>query len=93
MEVVRALIKAGADPTAQDNDGRNPLHSAAESESPQAMEVVQALIEAGADAMAQDKHGHTPLHKALSMTLSMRHGAVAGLLRRHGTYPKGGLEF
>jgi hypothetical protein len=75
------LIEAGADATAQDKDGRSPLHEAAGSSSSQAMEVVRALIEAGADATAQDKDGCTPLDEALSKG----HEGVARLLRRHGT--------
>jgi hypothetical protein len=81
MEVVRALIEAGADASAQDKDGRNPLHEAARSSSSQAMEVVRALIEAGADATAQDKDGRNPLHERRGPVLTS-HGGRTSAYRR-----------
>jgi ankyrin repeat protein len=64
LEIVQALLEAGADATVEDKDGRNPLHLAAGSESWDAPEVVDELIEAGADATAQDEDGRNPLHFA-----------------------------
>ena len=61
LEVVRALIKAGADVNAKDNDGWTPLHYSAWNGH---LEVARALIEAGADVNAKENGGSTPLHAA-----------------------------
>lgn len=54
-DLVTALIEAGADALAVDEDGVSPLHYAAKtSES-----AVRALIDAGADLDATDKYGNT----------------------------------
>ena len=60
--VVQALIKAGADPNARDDDKETPLHRAASNENPA---VVQALIKAGADPKARNDDKETPLHYAV----------------------------
>ncbi|CAN5369981.1 hypothetical protein BH11ARM2_BH11ARM2_38060 [soil metagenome] len=53
--IVRILLEAGADPNAQDVDGRTPLHGA---RSPQ---VAQMLLEAGADPSIADDSGDPPV--------------------------------
>ncbi len=61
VEVVRALIDAGADVNAlnqNDHYGTTPLHAAAHGNQ---RAVVEVLLAAGADATIQNIHGRTPL--------------------------------
>ncbi|KAH7464232.1 Ankyrin-1 [Fusarium oxysporum f. sp. matthiolae] len=51
-----------------DNEGRTPLHEAAESDFPY---TVKALLEAGAQADVADKDGRTPLHEAVEKGYSL----------------------
>ena len=61
-QVVKALICAGADLEALDDQQSTPLHLAAEFD--QSGIVVKALIKAGANVEARDKFRDLPLHKA-----------------------------
>jgi ankyrin repeat protein len=61
VEGIRMLLERGADPTAQDKDGKTPLHSASQRGN---VEGIRMLLEKGADPTAQDKDGKTPLHFA-----------------------------
>ena len=56
---VRACLRAGADPGAQNGYGETPLHRAAGSGH---AEAIGALIKGGADRNALAEHGYTPLH-------------------------------
>ena len=56
------LLAAGADPMARGDDGRTPLHLAAQNNENPA--VLAALLAAGAEPAAQDESGGTPLHHA-----------------------------
>ena len=56
-ESIQALLKAGADVMARNEDGLTPLHDAAEYATP---ESIQVLLKAGADAKAKSQHGITP---------------------------------
>jgi hypothetical protein len=89
-EVVRALIRAGADVHAGNRFGDEPLHAAAVGSprshlwNPSAQdETILCLIEAGADPNAADKRGVTPLHKAVRTRCA---SAVRTLLE-HGADP------
>jgi ankyrin repeat protein len=63
VEVVTALLEAGADVEAQAADGRRPLHCAAFSGCAATM---GALLELGVDIPAVDAYERTPLHYASS---------------------------
>jgi ankyrin repeat protein len=61
VEVVRALLEAGADVEAEHAGGGRPLHLAAQDGH---VEVVRALTDAGVDMEAQAANGTRPLHMA-----------------------------
>jgi ankyrin repeat protein len=54
---MKALIAAGADVNARDNDGATPLHMAAYSSRPK---NTQLMLEAGADPLAKTDNGRDP---------------------------------
>lgn len=63
-EIVRLLLAAGADPTAQDNQhGRTALHTAAMSND---VELVKIILDAGVDVNLRNVHNTIPLHVALA---------------------------
>jgi ankyrin repeat protein len=71
-DLVRGLLELGADVSAQNHRGAQPLHYAADgipgsdAWSPAAQAaVIAALIAAGADPNATDKSGVAPLHRAV----------------------------
>lgn len=70
---MKALIAAGADVTARDNDGATPLHMAAYSSRPK---NTQILLEAGADPMAKTDNGRDPG----SMARKVKADETAGVL-------------
>ncbi len=77
VEVVKALLKAGADPKALANARWTPLHAAASMGN---LEMVRLLLEAGADPNAANERGIRPLHLD-----AFPHGlAIARLLVEHG---------
>lgn len=70
LEVVRALLAAGSDPSnGGTGDGSTPLHTAA-AEWPRE-DVARVLLHRGANALATDDDGHTPLHVLASRDLSL----------------------
>ena len=61
LQVVKELIKAGADPQAEAEYKRTPLHLACQNGH---LQVVKELIEAGANPQAEAEYKLTPLHLA-----------------------------
>ena len=70
---MKALIAAGANPNARDNDGATPLHMAAYSSRPA---NTQLLLEAGADPQAKTDNGRDPG----SMARKVKADEAAGVL-------------
>lgn len=62
-ELVRILLAAGADPTAQDAQQRTALHTAAMAND---LELVQIILDAGVDVNIRNAHNTIPLHVALA---------------------------
>ena len=60
--LIEALLQAGADPMARDQDGDTPLHIAADWTDDVA--IVEALLAAGADVRAQNDVGNRPVDLA-----------------------------
>ncbi|MCE5187042.1 MAG: ankyrin repeat domain-containing protein [Planctomycetaceae bacterium] len=62
VDVVRALLEAGANVAAQDKRQTTPIFSAIQEEN---TEIIQLLLDHGADINAPNKYGNTPLHAAV----------------------------
>jgi ankyrin repeat protein len=82
--IIRELVACGADVSARNRRGAEPLHYAADgipgsqNWNPAAQrEAVEALLDAGADPNAIDKSGVAPLHRAVRTRSA---AAVAALL-------------
>ncbi len=67
QEMVKAILAAGANPNAKDQNGETALHLSARLGH---QEIVDTLIGPGAKFDAKNKQGETPLH------LAVRHGHV-----------------
>ncbi len=61
LQAIDRLLKDGADPNAQDDDGFSPLHFAAQESLPDAARL---LLAAGANPDVEDSFGNTPLARA-----------------------------
>ncbi len=64
LELVRFLLKHGADPNVEVDDGYTCLLSAIESDADESTSMVAELIRAGTDIHAMGTNGWTPLHMA-----------------------------
>ncbi len=60
LEMVKALLAAGADPNPRDDDGQTPLHRTGNPA------TIEALIAAGAEVDALNRWGTTPLFYAMN---------------------------
>jgi ankyrin repeat protein len=99
-DIARALVAAGADVSAKNRRGAQPLHYAADSRpgaanwSPDAQAATIAyLIGAGADPNATDSSGVAPLHRAVrtrgaaAVNALLEAGADARRPNRNGSTP------
>lgn len=99
-ELVRKLIKAGADVHAENRLGDQPIHAAAggapgsRAWSPAAQAAtIECLIHAGADPNAADKRAVTPLHRAVrtrcaaAVRTLLENGADPERKNRNGSTP------
>jgi ankyrin repeat protein len=77
VKVLEALIAAGADAGARDEQGLTPLHHAVQRKR---ADAVEALLKGGADQNAKDRDGATPLHHAARLGAD----AVIPVLLKHG---------
>ena len=82
VDIMRWLLKHGANPSVQTNIRRTPLHCAAYNAN---LEAVQVLLEYGADVSLRDtEDGNTPLHDVLTeIRISpLPEGKVVEIVRR-----------
>lgn len=99
-DIARALIKNGADVSAENRRGAGPLHYAADGGpvlrgwNPQAQaEMITLLIKNGADPNRPDKSGVAPLHRAVrqrcprAVDSLLCHGAAVQLKNKSGSTP------
>lgn len=86
VDIVRELLRAGADPNMKDEGGHTPLHHAARAGFE---DTVKVLLDAGASTNSKDGHGYTPRrlaqdagHETIVQLLIAREPKTKGLFRR-----------
>jgi Ankyrin repeats (many copies) len=100
VSLVQVLITAGADVSAKNRRGAEPLHYAADGQPgsdtwhpDEQAATITVLIAAGADPNAADKSGVTPLHRAVrcrcgaAVEALLAGGAHAQQMNRSGSTP------
>src|SRR5262245_30066377 len=101
VEIVKSILRAGADPNASANHRRStPLHYAADGyiigpawDAKRQVKTIQRLIDAGAKVNFQDKNGATPLHRAVrtrcvaAVKCLLEAGADPSLKNKPGSAP------
>jgi len=93
VQGIRALLDAGADPSARDANGWTPLHFAAQAN---CADGARLLIEAGAAIDPEDRDGNTPLSTAVFnsrgdgavITILVAAGAEPARVNRYGVSPR-----
>ena len=61
LQIIRLLLKEGADPHFRTEDGKTVLHIMLENNPSPSLEVIKLLVNAGVDASLKDNDGQTPL--------------------------------
>ena len=79
LPILRALLEAGANPNAADDNGDTPLFFVARHSN---IRRVEALLDAGADPAARNRYLDTPLHRACFWG---QLGAAQLLIQRQGS--------
>lgn len=80
LEVIKVLLKNGADVEIEDKDGDRAVHHAAFGDEPA---VVEVLAQSGCDLNARNKRRQTPLHIAVNKG----HVGVVKILLELGCHP------
>jgi len=99
-DIAKELVRSGADVSARNRRGAQPLHYASDGQpgsarwDPKAQtSVITYLLRAGADPNATDKSGVTPLHRAVrtrcaaAVRVLLAHGADANRTNGSGSTP------
>jgi ankyrin repeat protein len=87
VDVIEALLRAGADPNGVATDGATPLHTAAHRSDAVAVELLLAW---GAQVNALDKEGASPLeHSFMFSSITGRFDAAKALLAAGAQWPQG----
>jgi hypothetical protein len=88
LDIVKLLVKNGADVNLKNSEGSTPLHIVGGDD--EAVRVAEFLIENGANINLKNEYGNTPLHNAVAywriktVILFVLNGADINLKDRHG---------